>query len=196
MKPISIVRDKSKKVSTLLLFARGTKLKYQVIENNFSKTTCAQIREDMESAIRFMGLNALFNEVRGQNQAPHIRIIGIRNDGIYASSFFPPNSGDLALTEHFASLCKKRRRQVLQHELGHIIGFRHEHAQTEDQKFVNILGDDPKSFMSSALNGLSAKDCEVIKMLYIDYDDTTLIDCLKDDIRLKRCLPKQSKKVF
>jgi hypothetical protein len=182
----------------LYLFKKDTKLKWQVIQNEFKlESTRESLKFSFRAAVVHLGLEHMFEEVRGQSQTPHIRICNLGSDGIYASSFFPPTSGDLAVTRHWAALCSRQKIQVLEHEIGHIIGLRHEHAQLEDDLFVRLFPANEKSFMSSAFHGLQETDRLVINTLYISYDDAAIKKKLEGTgVTLNRVNPQHQDRRF
>jgi hypothetical protein len=173
------IRKQPNDPKVLQIFKKGVILKWQVIDSQFSKETCRIIRRDMTESIQFLGLGHLFQQVRDLTRKPHIEIRAIHNDGVYAMSFFPPRNGDISLTHHWRSLCRLGRRQVLQRELGHILGLRHENTDV---------------FSFNGVNEDSIE--EVLKILYTSNNDDLIRGKLPKGCELARVSPRYSSRIF
>jgi len=195
-----IAPKQRKEMKQLKLFRRDTVLKWQVLSNDFTTNTAIKLIHEFKKVIIFMKLEHLFQEVTGQSQSPHIRIRSAKNDGYYACSFFPPSNGDLMVTRHLLELGDLKFRRVLEHEIGHVLGFRHEFTSPDDSKSLKIGDSDPLSFMSYSLGGMTENDVKALDLIYgLDPDgskEELFQSQLPKSIKYQRIHPEYSTNKF
>lgn len=194
---LSLITERASQGKILHLFCRDSKLRWQISSTSLKDSTAQKLKAEFQNAINFMQLQHLFENVSGKKQKPHIRIKGTRTDGYYACSFFPPENGDLSVTRHLVELGTLSMRRVFEHEIGHIIGFRHEF---EDTYFLPITSPYPLSFMSYNMTGLTQTDTEIIDLMYGSDPDGAkemkFKSMLNSDVKFSRVQPKYSNSKF
>lgn len=168
--------------SRVVLFQKGTKLTYRIRDADFGDKV-EYIAKLLEEAIhhltryatelRFERIHNKENEADGKSA--HITVIfEPGNVNHFATSFFPPGDGDLRIAQSFAKLTREEQVCVLLHELGHIIGLRHEE---KEEDAANVESDtvpsmihhfsSSKSFMKKFdTRGFTESDQVVLGHLY------------------------------
>jgi len=196
---------------TLVLFERNTELTWLVRKSDFRDETFKLVVRCFQNAItrfRELGLRGItFRQLEGSGKNAHIVIAGEKIDTFYACSFFPPVNGTLVVTPHLVQQPEERIRWILMHEIGHILGLRHEDAEDEDlylygpgEDTDNVRHlpygvDNPKSFM---LGGTylheepQESDMRVINGMYgeVDEDGELRRLCQNKGIQFQRVPPR------
>jgi hypothetical protein len=118
----------------LILFERESEITWLVKKSDFQDDTRDRIEGCFQAAIDNMHLapGLVFTKLEGSGHFAYVTITRICCDDFYACSFFPPKSGDLAVTKHILQLKDPELTYMFMHEIGHLIGLRHENAEIED----------------------------------------------------------------
>ncbi|KKP05517.1 hypothetical protein THAR02_02409 [Trichoderma harzianum] len=163
--------------SQILRWYKGTELTYLICEESFpSKDSAMAAKDAMKAAIaRWKGEGASFKEVKRYESAAFAVIYDHRQRSDYlAYAFFPrAEPGELLLYPRiFAGDNGKYLANILSHEIGHVLGLRHEfaHKKEADVPSVRFGSEDPQSVMEyhddlSKLQ-VTKKDLEGLKELY------------------------------
>ncbi|KAL7961093.1 hypothetical protein V8C34DRAFT_274679 [Trichoderma compactum] len=160
-------------------WCKGSELSYLICEESFpSKDSAMAAKDAMKTAIaNWKGVGAGFKEVKRYEPATVAVVYEHRqrSDHMYlANAFFPrAEPGELLLYPRiFAKDNAEYLANILSHEIGHILGLRHEfaHNREADDPSVRSGSEDPQSVMEyhEDLGKLQVtkKDLEGLKELY------------------------------
>ncbi|UKZ75967.1 hypothetical protein TrVFT333_003663 [Trichoderma virens FT-333] len=113
----------------------GSEISYVICQETFPAFLLSLVEEDMRKAISmWKGIGVSFKQVHRNDQATFAVIYNDRERGAYACSFFP-NEQSRKLFIYKPSLRKANYlANILAHEIGHILGLRHEYANTHDEE--------------------------------------------------------------
>lgn len=119
---------------------KGSELSYVICDESFPTEDSAMlVRAAMEKAISmWKGVGAQFKQVDRHDKATFAVVYEDFSDGVYAISFFPKASGGKLVLYELSLSNTKYLANILAHELGHILGLRHEFAQ-EKEPWSSIL---------------------------------------------------------
>lgn len=163
--------------SQILRWCKGSELTYLICEESFpSKDSAMAAKDAMKAAIaRWKGEGASFKEVKRYETATFAVIYDHHQRSDYlAYAFFPrAEPGELLLYPRiFAGDNGKYLANILSHEIGHVLGLRHEFAYKKeaDVPSVRFGSEDPQSVMEyhDDLSKLQVtdKDLKGLKELY------------------------------
>ena len=171
----------------LVRWEPGTVLSYCVLRNTFSDTNYQMVRENMAQAtaawegicgIKFQYRPDLDNSPTTQPQGVLFAVREIDAQGRFiASAFFPngPRNRRRVLIDpsYYAENLTFNRVGVLRHELGHVLGFRHEHirsgapANCPDESTINTFPFtqyDPRSVMHYFCGGVGTPELALTEL--------------------------------
>lgn len=163
--------------SQVLRWCKGSELTYLICEESFpSKDSAVAAKDAMKAAIaRWKGEGASFKEVKRYEPAAFAVVYEDRQRSDYlAYAFFPrAEPAELLLYPRiFAGGNGNHLANILSHEIGHVLGLRHEfaHKKEADVPSVRFGNEDPQSVMEyhddlSKLQ-VTEKDLEGVKELY------------------------------
>ncbi|KAL6701277.1 hypothetical protein J3F84DRAFT_399050 [Trichoderma pleuroticola] len=163
--------------SQILRWRKGSELTYLICEESFpSKDSAMAAKDGMKAAIaRWKGEGASFKEVKRYEPAAFAVVYEHRQRSDYlAYAFFPrAEPGELLLYPRiFAGDNGKYLANILSHEIGHVLGLRHEfaHKKEVDVPSVRFGSEDPQSVMEyhedlSKLQ-VTKKDLQGLKEVY------------------------------
>jgi hypothetical protein len=168
-------------------------LKYAVLKSTFSsEQNYTTVVADMAGAasdwqkacgscaIKFEHVAALdsiatWDEYQTAAEAKKLTFVVMQNDSggrFIASAFFPHEVWSRRVVSidptYFTLSGKLTRRGALRHELGHTLGYRHEHTRGvpgcyfEDNNWKALTGYDPKSVMHYFCGGADSKDRDLV----------------------------------
>ncbi|KAK4064657.1 hypothetical protein Trihar35433_8174 [Trichoderma harzianum] len=121
---------------------RGSELSYVICDESFPTPDSAMLAKTAMRTATSMwkGIGVRFRQVERHDKATFAVVYEDSSEGVYAISFFPKASGgklvlyepSLSNTDHLAN--------ILAHELGHILGLRHEFAQERELEPSVLFG--------------------------------------------------------
>ncbi len=162
-------------------------IRYAIIKRSFSQNEYGNICKYFEDAasawgkvcnVNFVHVTELDEQLRPSDNPEEVtfvvRKIGYSSDGMLASAFFPTDPKDqrkVFVTPGFFTTSFDKTG-VLRHEIGHILGFRHEHIRSgapamcpgESTDFTQDLTEyDPRSVMHYFCGGAGTIDLNITK---------------------------------
>ncbi|EHK19110.1 uncharacterized protein TRIVIDRAFT_138268, partial [Trichoderma virens Gv29-8] len=157
-------------------WCKDSELSYVVCEESFpTEDSVTLVKDAMRRATsNWKGIGARFKQVERHEPATFAVIYdNSQEDNTYASSFFPKASpGKLLICPlSFSEGNEKHLANILTHEVGHILGLRHEVAHIKEPHFPSVLfgSEDAQSVMNykdlSELK-VSEQDLEGLKEVY------------------------------
>ncbi|KAL6701275.1 hypothetical protein J3F84DRAFT_354301 [Trichoderma pleuroticola] len=119
---------------------RGSELSYVVCVESFPAPLSSVVEDSMKAAVgMFDGIGVSFRQVARNDPATFAVIYESRNRNAYAFSFFP-NESSRELIIYPPSLQKASYlSNILAHEVGHILGLRHEFAYEKENEYPSAL---------------------------------------------------------
>lgn len=160
-------------------------IRYSIIKQSFSEIEYTKVCKYFEDAasdwkrvcnVNFVHVTEFDNRLRPTDNPAEltfvVRKIGYSSDGLLASSFFPYDSKDqrkVFITPGFFTTSFDKTG-ILRHEMGHILGFRHEHIRSgapaicphESTDFtLDLTQYDPKSVMHYFCGGAGTIDLKI-----------------------------------
>ncbi|KAK4066162.1 uncharacterized protein Triagg1_8230 [Trichoderma aggressivum f. europaeum] len=163
--------------SQILRWFKGSELTYLICEESFpSKDSAMAAKDGMKAAItKWKGEGASFKEVKRYEPAAFAVVYDHRQRSDYlAYAFFPrAEPAELLLyPKIFAGGNGNHLANILSHEIGHVLGLRHEFAHKKEAHVPSVRfgSEDPQSVMEyhedlSKLQ-VTKKDLEGLKELY------------------------------
>jgi len=141
LKLVGIIRD-----GKIVRIENQTNIRYSIIKESFSDNEYKDIVDYMNEAttnwknicnMNFVHISALDSQLSVTNHPDEVtfivREIGYSSNRLLASAFFPydhKNKRKVFITPSFFSTTNFNKAGILTHEIGHILGFRHEHIRS------------------------------------------------------------------
>lgn len=119
---------------------RGSELSYVVCVESFPAPLSSLVQDSMKAAIdMWCGIGVSFKQVARNDPATFAIVYKNRNRNTYARSFFP-NESSRELIIYPPSLQNTNYlSNILAHEVGHILGLRHEFAYEREKGYPSVL---------------------------------------------------------
>ena len=165
-----------------------TNIRYSVIKATFTDKEYGEVLDYMNKAaaswrnvcnVNFVHISNLDSVLRATDNPDEVtfvvRKIGYTSDGLLASAFFPydPKSKRKILITPSFFTTSFRKPGILTHEMGHILGFRHEHIRSgapaecpreSTNSTINYGNYDPQSVMHYFCGGAGSRDLNITKV--------------------------------
>lgn len=161
-------------------------ISYSIIKETFSNNEYRAIVEYMREAttnwenvcnVHFIHNKELDNQLNATDNPDEVtfvvRKIGRSSNGLLASAFFPydpKNKRKVFITPSFFTTTNFNKAGILTHEIGHILGFRHEHirsgapavCQRENTDLtIDLTQYDPQSVMHYFCGGAGTRELRI-----------------------------------
>jgi hypothetical protein len=162
-----------------------TNIRYSIIKETFSEKEYVDLVEFMNEAIinwksvcnvNFVHISELDSKLRPTDNPDElvfvVRKIGYTPNGLLASAFFPydpKNKRKILITPSFFTTSFSKAG-ILRHEIGHILGFRHEYIRSGAPALcpnesldltIDLTQYDPQSVMHYFCGGFGSKDLKI-----------------------------------
>lgn len=191
-KLVGITRD-----GKIIRIENPTNIRYSIIKETFSDKEYKDIIDYMNEAttnwknvcnVNFVHNSELDSKLRATENPDEvtfvIRKIGYSSNGLLASAFFPyapKNERKVFITPSFFRTTNFNKAGILTHEIGHILGFRHEHIRSgapalcpreNTDSTIDLTQYDPQSVMHYFCGGAGTRD---LKLTAIDSIGASII---------------------
>jgi hypothetical protein len=165
---------------TIVRWPPGFVLTYRVLRSSFEEDECVQVQANMASAARDWEATCgvAFRELQDTGGDAVFTVRGYDAGGRFiAASFFPnsPSERRLLLVDpsYFSPSLGFDTVGVLRHELGHVIGFRHEMIRSGAppvcpkeslEGTIDLTRYDPRSVMHYFCGGVGSRDLKITEL--------------------------------
>ncbi|KAJ4862324.1 metallo-peptidase family m12B reprolysin-like domain-containing protein [Trichoderma breve] len=121
---------------------RGSELSYVICEESFPTQNSAMLaKAAMRTATSmWKGIGVRFRQVERHDEATFAVVYEDSSEGVYAVSFFPRASGGKLILFESSLSNTDYLANILVHEVGHILGLRHEFADEREPEPSILIG--------------------------------------------------------